>query len=120
MEQRLDGFSFSLIGTDSGGVVLFSWLGESEVGLKFIRSLDKLSDDEIVHAIVRFIFEFFENTYFAPEWWEGLTENEKERIGTRMTASANPTIEPNPDCLKDDGLRVVKWKVQGRVSNLLL
>lgn len=120
LEQRLDGFSFSLIGTDSGGVVLFSWLGESEVGLKFIRSLDKLSDDEIVHAIVRFIFEFFENTYFAPEWWEGLTENEKERIGTRMTASANPTIEPNPDCLKDDGLRVVKWKVQGRVSNLLL
>lgn len=120
LDQRLDVFSFSLLGTDDGGMIIFSWLGESEAGLKFIRSLDKLTDDEIVHAVVRFIFEFFENSYFAPDWWEGLAESEKELLEARMRASADPTIEPDRNCLKDDGLRIVTWKIRERISNLPL
>jgi hypothetical protein len=120
MNTRLDCLTFSLIGTDDGGAITFSWLGDSAAGTKFVQSLDALSNEEIPHAIVRLTFEFFENTYFAPDWWDGLTDEERENIRTRSSLAANPDVPRRPDCLKDDGMRLVDWDVIERSTNLVL
>ncbi len=95
-------------------------MGDSQVGLRFIQSLNRLPDNEITHAVVRFTFGSFENNHFAPDWWEGLTQHEKEMLGAKMRATADPTVEWDPERFKDDGLRIVTWMVRDRISNLPL
>jgi hypothetical protein len=120
MDSRLDCFTLSLIGTDDGGAIVFSWLGGSAAGTAFARSLKALTDDEIPRAIVRLTFEFFENASFSPKWWDGLTDKARESIQVRVTSAADPTAQRRLDCLKDDGLRFVNWEVSKRMTNLLL
>lgn len=68
LHQMASWMHFSLIATDTGGAAIFSWLGDNHVCTRFVRSLNALSDHELPHAIVRYMFEFFENTYFSPSW----------------------------------------------------
>ncbi len=120
VDQRKAGFAFSIIGSQTGGSIVFSWLNDSVIGNRFIRSLDMLSNTEIPHAIVRFVFEFFENTYFAPDWWESLTQEQQECLRHRLNLAVDPLAERKADSLLDDGLKVVNWEIQDRVSNLPL
>jgi hypothetical protein len=110
---------FSLLTTDTGGAAVFTWLDEHTLSRKFIDSLDELADDELPHAIVRFTFEFFENTYFSPEWWNNLGESDRVNLMKRQWRDIPPSFEfPRPnDCLKDDGMRIVDWKVRSRVQH---
>ncbi|MEO8167570.1 MAG: hypothetical protein ABI623_04925 [bacterium] len=117
--NRLLQCTFSLIGADSGGYVVFSWIGENSHGMKFIGSLDVCSDEEIPHAIVRFAFEFFENIAISPTWWEGLKKSDRERLQKRTETGLSPMEERSPKCLMDDGLRVVEWKVVAREKHLI-
>jgi len=109
--------TFSLISTNSGGAAVFSWIGESELCLKFVQSLHSISDSEIPHAILRYCLDFFENVYFSPIWWDTLNNKQKEIIVKRMDYRTNLLEDINHHSLKDDGVRVIKWKVVARESN---
>ena len=107
-----DHISFSLIPIDSGGAAVFSWLGENKTSEKLVRSLASLSDDLLPHAIVRFTFEYFENIFASPSWWDGLAETAKQALLLRQTSGVFLQWRDRPsDCLCEDGLRVVSWKV---------
>lgn len=103
----LDHLVFSMIATDSGGAVIFSWLGQSKAAVQLVKSLDVLSDKELPHAIVRFAFEYFENIFASPIWWESLDTTAQQHLLKRQ-ASGLPSTGKAVDCLTDDGLRVVK------------
>jgi hypothetical protein len=115
---RLKMFSFSIIGTDSGGTIVFSWLGTNKLAEQLITSLHKLSEQDIPHAIVRYAFEYFENIVFSPDWWENLDKNTQQKLTER--ASQGGVVERPSDCLKDDGLRLVSWKIVSKETNLIL
>lgn len=117
-EAELDWFTYSLIATDTGGAAVFSWMGDQPACLRFIKSLDSLRDDQISHALVRFTFEYFENSYFSPDWYEGLDAKSQRKLLVRQLTEATPSYPRSPDCLKDDGLRIVSWVVQARETNL--
>jgi hypothetical protein len=117
MDKNLDGFSFSLVGINNGGAAIISWLGNSAVGTAFIRSLDAIPGNKVSHAIVRLAFGSFENTFFSPHWWDGLTTKARERIQERVSFAVGLW---DPDYLKDDGLRLVNWRVIKRMTNLSL
>ena len=110
---------FSLIATDSGGAAVFSWLRKHKKSEEFITTLDELADVELPRAIVRFTFEFFENTYFSPEWWERLDRSVRVNLMERQMRDLPPAYEfPRPDdCLRDDRIRAVDWKVRSRLRN---
>ena len=112
---------FSLIPTDEGGAAIFSWLREDKICEEFVNTLDELPDEELPHAIVRFTFEFFENTYFAPEWWEKLDKSVQVNLMERQIREIPPTFDfPRPDdCLRDDGIRAVDWKVGSRLKHVV-
>jgi hypothetical protein len=109
--------TFSLISTSTGGAAVFSWIGESPTCLKFVQSLHSNTDDEIPHAILRFCLDFFENVYFSPNWWDTLNDKQKQNIRERMNYRTEPTGDINHHSLKDDGVRVIQWKVVTRESN---
>ncbi len=110
---------FSLIATDVGGAAVFTWLRKHNISEEFIKPLHELPDDELPHALVRFTFEFFENTYFSPIWWDKLDKSVRVKLMERQMREIPPALEfPRcDDCLRDDGIRAVDWKVQSRLVN---
>ena len=110
---------FSMLTTNNGGAAVFSWVGENLICRQFIRSLHTLSDQQLPHAIVRYMFEFFENTFFAPDWWDNLAESVQRRLMLRQFTELPPRFEfpRTDDCLKDDGIRAVNWRVVDRHVN---
>ena len=123
LKTPADWLSFSLIETDAGGAVIFSWPAEHRVSRQIIDTLDKLSDESLPHAIVRFTFEFFENTYFSPEWWEVLDPSAQANLKKRQLRDIvdfwGQQDFPRPDeCLLDDGEQVVDWSVVSRVTSI--
>lgn len=114
LRQQLDWLHFSLIPADHGGFAVFSWLGEAEACEGFIGSLHRLENAQIPHALVRFVFEYFENTFFAPKWWEELPATTQKSFIDRQFAGLEFTKPHRSDCLLDDGIRAVDWCVVSR------
>ena len=115
--------TFSLIPTDVGGAAVFSWPADHRKSEAFARTLHELPDADLPHAIIRFTFEFFENTYFSPEWWDGLERWAQTNLMERQLREigiAGPLSEyPRPDdCLSDDGIRTVSWPVVSRLTSI--
>ena len=106
--------TFSLIATNSGGAAVIQWMGNSAPIEAFVRSLHALPDDQVPNALVRLAFEYFENTYMSPDWWEGLSATVRDRLIERhRTADGHYS-----DCLVDDGIHVANWTVTVRDTNV--
>ena len=123
LDLPADWITFSLIATDDGGAAVFTWLADQVKSKSVMMTLHDLPDAEQPHAILRFAFEFFENTYFSPEWWVGLEKQPQFQLRERQLREIiGPWGEdehPRPDnCLTDDGVRVVDWTVQSRMTSL--
>jgi hypothetical protein len=114
--RQLDSISFSITISNSNGLIVFSCLKHETKSIEFLKSIDKLTDNELPNAIVRFAFEFFENNYISPQWWEGLPEDKREAIIKRFNASLGFQERPN-DILKDDGIEYVNWTIKNRYKN---
>jgi hypothetical protein len=100
------------------GVAIFAWLDDgSEISTDFVRSFAGLADDQIAHASARFAFEYFENVYMSPVWWEGLTKPQRDSIMKRLRAGADWTMHKS-NCLLDDGMSIVNWNVIQRHTNV--
>jgi hypothetical protein len=114
----LDHITFSLIATDKGGAAVFSWCGKNEASENLMRSFDSMKDDELPHALTRYVFESFENVYASPTWWEGLDKADQEKLLARLRSNFEKSRASA--YLKDDGQRVATWKVTDRKTNLSL
>jgi hypothetical protein len=114
----LDHITFSLIATDNGGAIVFSWLGQSNAGKMLVSTLDSLSDVELPHAILRFAFEYFENLYVSPVWWDNLDNSATQALLTRQMTGAMPDSWHTPFSLRDDDLRLISWAISSRATNI--
>ena len=115
--------TFALIVSRNGGAAVFSCPSSHKESVEVLSTLDELSDDELPHAIVRFAFEFFENTYFSQDWWDGLDNGTKVRLKKRQFTESDGvfghTTCPRGDgCLVDDGVRAVDWKVESKTVSI--
>jgi len=110
--KKLELMTFSLIATDNGGAFVFAWHNDGDAACRpLATSLAKLNDDDLPHAIIRFVFEFCENHYLRPEWWDKADEKVKRALIDRVQRGSAPDEERLPDGLVDDGIRAVSWKV---------
>ena len=114
-DKQSDWMTFSLVATDRGGAVVFTWLEDQE-GLNehVMRTLDELSDVQLSHAAVRFAFEFCENSFFTPTWWDGLEPSVQASFRERHLRGLPPDWEHPPACLAEDWIRAVEWKITRR------
>ncbi len=114
-----DSLWISTVGWPGRGALVFTWLeGHDRACRQFIGSLDGLPDIAIQHAVVRLLFEHFENIFLAPRWWRSLSDSTRQRLLQRHQVAADPMMPREPTCLIDDGVRAVSWKVTRRVTML--
>ncbi|WP_247657929.1 hypothetical protein [Aquabacter sp. L1I39] len=115
--KRLAAMSFTSMWGGERGVVVFQWLAHDDVVCRaFIDSVARLSDDQIGPALVRLMFEHFENVHIAPEWWEALALPVRNALIHRMARSANPFALPLDKPLVDDGVALPKWPISNRFT----
>ena len=114
-DRTMNWTTFSLLATNTGGVIVFSWLSDPQaLNERMIRTLDDLSDTQLPHAIIRYAFEFFENTFFSPSWWDKLHPRTQAELKERIMQGL-PGDEIHADaCLADDGVRTVDWQITSR------
>jgi len=116
----LDVITFSVVATELGGAVVFSWIDETHGACtRFVESLNRLAKDRIGDAIVRFLFTYCENTFFAPDWWEAQPDRNRDNIRDRANLGTFFTNLPQSDCLIEDDLRFVQWNNLKIVSNVI-
>jgi len=81
MKAILHTMSLSLVHFDAGGAAIFSWLDKSsDVPIKFVKSLDALTDDQMPHALLRYVFEYSENVYFSRTGGRGCNNRNASRF----------------------------------------
>lgn len=110
--RELQALSFSLASTATGGVAVFAWRSDSDAASStLVDSLLQLPVGEIPDALVRYATSEFENTYFCPNWWEGLQQADRNALLDRLHHWVGPDNQPDPRYLADDGRRLVAWTV---------
>jgi hypothetical protein len=115
LSAKMELITFSLIATDSGGAFVLAWHADGDAVCRLLAaSLDKLTDDQLPHAVARFVFEFCENHYLKPDWWDNADDSIKSVLTTRLQTSASVWEPRSAACLLDDGLRAIAWKVISR------
>lgn len=118
LKKDLESIYFSIVPFKEIGVAVFGWIeNEGSSCVKFIKSLHELySDGEIGNALIRFIFDSLENTFFKLSWWAALSVHGKNVIQNRVLSGVLEKRKEN--CLIDDGLRSVNWNVTSIFSNV--
>lgn len=99
------------------GVALFSWYGGSDVNESFVRSLLAIPERDIPNAIVRFIFQHFENFFVSPPWWDNLSATIQEQLLGRFTSTFYAESYFFIDLAADD-MNYVDWNVTDIETNL--
>lgn len=118
--ERQDLITLSLLPfRNTSGVAVFTWYGQSSVNERFIRSLLSLPEYDIPNAIVRFIFQHFENFFAAPRWWDNLSPPTKKQLIERFESTFYLESYVFID-LSADGMDYVDWKVTNIKTNLKL
>lgn len=110
---RPDSIWVATVSTESGGAVVFGWIGGSQIALQLVESLVALPTDRIPDACLRFAFEFALDCCIAPDWWDQMTPEDRHLISRRRTTAVNPFEERKPSCLADDGMSVANFRVTG-------
>ena len=115
--------SFAVIVGGDKGAAVFSCPASHKESIKVLSTLDELSNDELPHAIIRFAFEFFENTYFSLDWWNGLGNETKASLKKRQLTEAvswlgDTKYSRSADCLLDDGVHAVDWQVLSKIVSI--
>lgn len=75
---------FNAFSGEGKGYIVFSWLRTSAIIRRFVRSLIKVPADRIFNTLLYFFFTKAENTYSSPEWWDSLSDKQRENIGNMI------------------------------------
>lgn len=115
---------FSLFASEGHSYAVFTWLEYSDRSCEmFIETLNRLSDKNIFSALVRFIFQSFENIFIEPVWWEHQSDTIRQKLIRRSASAANPTTIEEDNCLVDDGINYGNYSVTSKyrinISNTL-
>ena len=112
LDKRLSVLYTNVIATGDSGYVVFSWLKKDDVVCrKFIESLCKHDAHRITDAIVRLMFNFFENKFANPDWWESLPSQKRLLLNTIFHHSVSHETDRDPDCLIEDHMEYDDWEV---------
>lgn len=106
----LDLMTVSSFGVASRGAVVFAWLADDDATCRpLAESLDSMNDDDMTDAVVTLLFEHCENVHMQPDWWEALTDAQRQALEERMRASADMHSFRGKGLLLFDGLKLPAW-----------
>ena len=118
LQALLDLLTCTIIPTEAGGAVIFTWLDETQgSNSRLLRSLFALPEEAIGNAIVSMLFEHLENIFWSPVWWGGINDSSKNYLVKKSTSGVS--VDRDATCLDVSGVKLVDWKIKSIESNVL-
>ena len=113
LECICEATSISLVANDENrGLIVFAWLGSDDGPCdRFVRSYHKLTSYQKAQSVIRLAFEFLENKYLNIDWWDSLDKKTTDALNKRQEIALNVFEERKADCLADDAIHYVDWKI---------
>ena len=85
----------------TSGWVVFSWLEHSHMSChKVIKTLLDKPKNDIPAYLAQYIFDNFENFFIAPDWWDSLDKEEREKALSIVSNNANRAENLNGNGIK--------------------
>lgn len=108
----------TLLFSTNQGLILFSWNESIDCPecIKFITSLNNLSNDNKIKAAVYWLFTANENIYFSPKWWNNLEISKQKQIIDLF----HNTIVDIPKLSLYQDLDIVDWQIEDIKTNIAL
>lgn len=96
---------FNLTSYAGKSLAMFGWMGAPDrAARRFVQSFATISAEGQADALLRFIFEHIENSFFRPSWWASLPEDEQAQLLARCR-NGGPDADRSPFALADDRIR---------------
>jgi hypothetical protein len=93
-----------------GWAAVWSWFGSNPAAERLAASFLRLSHDRMASAVMQYAFEYIDNIFFGPDWWEARTQSERDKVIARMSAHVQPFSVRGAEALLDDQLRLTSCK----------
>jgi len=102
---------FSAWASHERAAAVFCWHeSANHICAPFMDTLRRIPHTHLADRILSMAFEVSDNVVFRSDWWESISEQDRQRIMNRAFSGC-VSVERKPDCLCDDGLRALKSKV---------
>ncbi|MCG5226784.1 hypothetical protein [Acinetobacter pittii] len=96
------------------GFFVFTWLNiENNPIDNFIESFLRINDHYKYNHLLKMTFNFFENIYMSPDWWESLDKKHKDYLVDTMNRTVNSLLKRLKYPLKYDGHRLPNIRFKG-------
>lgn len=113
LNARMSNIYINIVASNGAGYVVFSWLqSDADVCRRFIDSLQTIEGHRITDAIIRLVFQFFENRFANPDWWEALPDPKKVLLRERFRQSVALDTHYHYTCLIEDGVTYDDWGME--------
>jgi hypothetical protein len=106
--------SVNIFASDQDGVILFQWLDKNSDIEDFLSSLLSKNEIEIPELITNMVFEFLENTFISPLWWNKLSTKQQKLIQKKVMAMG----DHRSDCLITEHVGNIKWEINSITTNV--
>lgn len=109
--------SFTALGctsfaSNNKGYFIFSWLDvDSGIVAKFVQSFLNINDRYKFNHLIKMTFNFFENIYISPDWWDKLGKEHQTYLNSIMNRNINPMMSAPKFPLKYDGYRLPSIRI---------
>ncbi len=116
---ELDFLTFFNVKHENKSIIVFSWLKENNNACSnLLNSLVDYPKSQLQDAIIRFIFNSFDNISISPTWWDSLTDNDKRYLIRMMPIkSHNGYMIPSSFHI-DDFYHLANFKIAKIDSNV--
>ena len=115
LQNTPDLLCFTSFHGGESGVVVFSWLANFDRACgAFIESLKAIPDKLVTTALLQFFFMHCENVHMAPDWWESLSEKNRNAVIEHMMVNVDPFKARPKAVLTNDEAVSDPWSLVSR------
>ncbi|MDE0608954.1 MAG: hypothetical protein OXH77_03445 [Anaerolineaceae bacterium] len=101
------------------GIIVLSWYGKSRMNKDYIRTLRKMSRNTLANHLFVTVFQYLENFYLRPSFWDSLSEDKQESLHRRFEADINPAMTDTYQSVRSNTTKYVNWSVEDIKQNVL-
>jgi len=80
LRENAEMLSHSVMATDQGGAVVFTWLADERSPQSIVSTFDDIHNAGKGDVFVQYSFLNCENTYFSRKWWDKLDPSQQEQL----------------------------------------
>lgn len=86
LRKNAEMLCYSIMATDLGGAITFTWLTVERGPSAVVASFDDISNEDKGDIFVQYCFLNAENTYFSRRWWDAWSPSLQDELGKYAAA----------------------------------